>query len=217
MSSARSDRPELVVYDLDGVITRKDTFTALIAYRLFRSPLCLVRSVWTALTMPGESKASLSRRIAETALDGITDGEYTALAEQLGQKFASDPKWIRAEAVHRIRRQHAQGARIVIATASERRLAEALLEGARVPYDLLSASLLSSRANGLTVRDHRVGERKLAALLELGVSIDKAQFITDSLTDFPTAEASSSVVLIGASARTRERYREMGISITEES
>lgn len=143
MSSSRPDRPELVVYDLDGVITRKDTFTALIAYRLFRSPLCLFRSVWTALTTLGESKASSSRRIAETALDGMTDGEYTALAEQLGQKFASDSKWIRTEAVHRIRRQHAQGARIVIATASERRLAEALLEGAGIPYHLLSASLLS--------------------------------------------------------------------------
>lgn len=217
MNSARPDRPELVVYDLDGVITRKDTFTALVAFRLCRSPSRLVRSVFTALTVLGEGKAASSRKIAETALDGMTAGEYTALAEQLGQKFAGDSKWMRAEVVQRIRRQHAQGVRIVIATASEQRLAEALLEAAGVPYDLLSASLLSSRPTGLTVCDHRVGERKLVALLELDVSVDRAQFVTDSLTDFPTAEAASSVVLIGASARTRRRYQELGVTITEES
>ena len=79
---------------------------------------------------------------------------------------------MRDEAVQRIRRQHAEGARIVIATATERRLAEALLAAAGIPYDLLSASILIETPSGMEFADHRVGTRKAEALREQGVPIE---------------------------------------------
>lgn len=211
------EQPGLVVYDLDGVITRKDTFTALVMSRLVRSPLRMLRSLSAATLLLSERKAQGSRRIAEVALSGMTDDSYTALAERLGRRFAADAKWIRGDTVQRIRRQHEQGSRIVIVTATEHRLAHTLLAAAEVPYDLLSASHLAATASGLRVADHRVGVRKVEALRELGEPIEHAEFVTDSLTDLPTAQAAARVVLIGASERTRRRFGEHGIRIHDAS
>ena len=121
------------MYDLDGVITRKDTFTALVVGQLMRSPLRLLRALPVLVNMLRGKKPEASRRIAEIALAGMTDTDYTALATQLGRKIAADTKWMRFSAVQRIRHQHESGAPIIIATATERRLAEALLRGRRRP------------------------------------------------------------------------------------
>ena len=115
--------PKLVIYDLDGVITLKDTFTALVIRRLVRSPLRLLRALPKAVTMVCGRKEEASRKIAEIALAGMTDASYCALADQLGREIAADTRSIRPCAVQLIRRQHASGARIVVATATERRLA----------------------------------------------------------------------------------------------
>lgn len=217
MADTPRNSPKLVVYDLDGVITRKDTFTALVLGRLARSPLRLLRALPLAATILSGKKPEASRRIAETALSGMTDADYAALAAQLGRKFAADPKWMRPYSVRRIRRQYDAGARIVIATAAERRLAEALLAAADVPYDLLSASLLKALPSGLAVCDHRVGARKTEALIELDVPIANAEFVTDSITDLPTAETAACVVLIGASGRTRRRFDLTNVTLSQGS
>ncbi|GGC34983.1 hypothetical protein GCM10010974_16770 [Brevibacterium sediminis] len=211
------EQPGLVVYDLDGVITRKDTFSALVMSRLVRSPLRMIRSLSAAALLLSERKALASRRIAEIALSGMADDSYTELAERLGRQFAADAQWIRCDTVQRIRRQHEQGSRIVIATATERRLAHALLTAVDIPYDLLSASLLAATDSGLKVADHRVGARKVEALRELGEPIEEAEFVTDSLTDLPTALAAARVVLVGASERTRRRFGERGVRIHDAS
>lgn len=215
MAAAHRATPELVVYDLDGVITRKDTFTRLIVRELVRDPLRLLRALPVAATMVMGRKPEASRRIAEIALVGMTDTRYGALARQLGRRLAHDERWMRSATVRRIRRQHGSGARIVVATATERRLAEALLAAADIPCDLLSASLLEATPSGLIVGDHRVGARKPEALLELGVPIASAVFVTDSMTDLPMAEVAASVVLIGASGRTRRRFRAAGVTLVE--
>lgn len=203
----------VVVYDLDGVITRKDTFTALIVTRLVRSPLRLLRAIPLILLGIRGWKAEFSQKITEIALAGMAGDKYEELAEQLGRKFGSEAKWIRAQTVEKMRKEYDSGHRIVIATATERRLAEALLAAAEVPYDQLSASLLVSTPAGLKIGDHRVGARKLAALLELDVPISRSQFVTDSTTDLPTAEAAGCVVLVGASKRTRRRFGRAGVEV----
>ena len=146
----------VVVYDLDGVITRKDTFTALIVTRLVRSPLRLLRAIPLILLGIRGWKAEFSQKITEIALAGMAGDKYEELAEQLGRKFGSEAKWIRAQTVEKMRKEYDSGHRIVIATATERRLAEALLAAAEVPYDQLSASLLVSTPAGLKIGDHRV-------------------------------------------------------------
>lgn len=206
---------DIVVYDLDGVITTKDSFTALILRRLRTKPLRLLQALPAATTMllsrREEQRYRTARRIAEIALTGMDERAYTKLALSLGNSIGDDPAWIRPEAVRRIRRQHADGARVIIATASEHQLAQALLARASVPYDVLSASLLAEGRSGMIVADHRVGSRKTVALREQQVPIEDAEFVTDSISDLPTAQAADHVVLIGASPKTRERYARAGI------
>ncbi|MDN6438894.1 MAG: hypothetical protein L0K27_05440 [Corynebacterium nuruki] len=64
----------------------------------------------------------------------------------------------------------------------------------------------------MDVTDHRLGERKAGALRELGVDIAHAEFVTDSFSDLPTAREAESVVLIGASRKTRQRFRDAGVA-----
>ncbi len=205
----------LAIYDLDGVITRRDTFTALVMRRLLRTPARLLRAAPVAVPMlrgHEPHRHETARRIAEIAMTGLGERAYAAQAEAFGHRIGGDPGWLRADAIDRLRRQHADGVRIVIATASERFLAAALLASAEVPYDLLSASSLSETPSGMRVTDHRVGARKTEALHDLGVPVNEAEFVTDSLTDLPTARTAARVVLIGASTKTRVGYARAGVT-----
>jgi phosphatidylglycerophosphatase C len=209
---------ELIVYDLDGVITTRDSFTALIIAQLRRQPFRLVRALPAALTMllsrSEDRRHSAARRVTQIALAHVTEAGYAELAETFGARIGQDPSWIRTAAVDRVRAQHAHGARIVIATATEHQLARALLEQAGVPYDVLLASQLASTATGIEFSDHRVAARKVAALREQGIAIETAEFVTDSLTDLPAARAAARVVLIGASANTRVRFEQAAVTVT---
>ncbi|MGY4721434.1 haloacid dehalogenase-like hydrolase [Naumannella huperziae] len=207
----------LVIYDLDGVITRRDTFTALVIHRLRRAPFRLLRATMAAMPMlrgDATSRHEAAQRVAEIAMTGLREREYIAEARAFGKRIAGDPCWIRPWAVDRLRRQHAKGARIVVATATERSLAAALLDHAAVPYDSLSASSLTETASGMQVADHRVGTRKMEALREMGVSIEDAEFVTDSTTDLPTAQVAARVVLIGASTRTHDKFLRSGVTLS---
>ena len=90
MNDLSRDLPMVVVYDLDGVITRKDTFTALVAMRLVRSPLRLLQSIPVIVSGIRGWKAQLSQKITEIALAGMAGDRYEELAEHLGRKFGSE-------------------------------------------------------------------------------------------------------------------------------
>lgn len=205
------------MYDLDGVITTRDSFTAFVVEQLRRRPLRLFRvlpaAVMMLLSRQEKRRRDAAARVTEVALSGLRDNDYSGLAAAFGKRIGNDHSWIRAATVERIRRQSAQGTRIVVATATERRLAQALLAQAEVPYDLLSASLLTELPTGMNVADHRVGVRKLEALREQGIAVDQAEFVTDSMTDLPTARAAARVILVGASKKTRDRYAQAGVAI----
>ncbi|WP_414121416.1 haloacid dehalogenase-like hydrolase [Corynebacterium nuruki] len=207
---------DVVVYDLDGVITTRDTFTTFTIEQLCRKPLRLVPAIPLAvrrfLSRDEAFRRRAGVRIARIALRGLDDDEFTVRVTDFGRRVGAGRSWIRGSAVDRIRRQREHGATIIIATATERRLAAALLDRAGVPYDLLSASELSETPTGMDVTDHRLGERKVAALRELGVDIARAEFVTDSFSDLPTAREAESVILIGASRKTRQRFRDAGVT-----
>lgn len=211
----RRDDVSVVVYDLDGVITRKDSFTAFMGQRLRRAPLRLIAALpamgLMLLSTRPARRQQMAHRVTEIALAGLDERDYGVLVTAFGHRIGADPAWVRNETVQRLRQQHAAGVRIVIATATERRLAEALLASAGVPYDALSASVLAGTPTGMRVVDHRVGVRKMEALREQGVPLGEAEFVTDSITDLPTARAAARVVLVGASLRTRDQFIQAGV------
>ncbi|WP_162903926.1 haloacid dehalogenase-like hydrolase [Leucobacter sp. wl10] len=200
------------MYDLDGVITTKDTFASMLTRRLLASPWRLVRArtavmSWARSTQT-EDKAAAAREITEITLSGMGHSEYVAHVEALGARLGGDPRWVRSSTVDRIKRQYESGARIVIATATEETLASALLKRAQVPHHNLSASQVAEQHGGVAIVDHRIVQRKADALLEAGVPMQNAEFVTDSMADLPTARLARHVVIIGASARTHREYSE---------
>lgn len=96
-------------------------------------------------------------------------------------------------------RAASHGALIVIATATERRLAQASLSSTSIPYDVLSASILGDTPTGMTVSDHQVGARKVQALRDLGILLEEAEFITER------NEGPPGTILAGLHAVRRER------------
>lgn len=215
MSTRQNDDSTLSVYDLDGVITRRDTFAGLLLHRALRSPLAFARALplllrWV-LAAEQAKREQLSRRLTETVLLGITENQYVEFARRLGARIGADPRWIRQPVARRIDRQRAVGCEVVIATATERHLAEALLRQAGIEYDELSASELEQSPRGMRFADHRVGERKAEALQQAGVRLTEAEFITDSRADLPTARLAASTLLVGASKRTREAFIRAGL------
>lgn len=209
-------------HDLDGVITRKDSFTGFLLERMRGSALRVLVGLPAVCLMLLSTRSGrrtrVIHRLTEISLSGWDEKSYAACAMAFGDRIGGDSSWIRDETVRRVRRQHAEGTRIVIATSTERRLAEALLTRAGIPFDLLAASLLAEAHGGMTVDDHRVGARKAQALRDLGVRLEEAEFVTDSITDLSTARASARVVLIGAPKRTKDRFvREGGHAVWEPS
>lgn len=207
--------PHVVIYDLDGVITTRDTFTVFTIEQLCQRPLRLLPAIPLAIKRlflrDDEHRRITGVRIARIALRGLDDPEFARRVASFGHRVGRSGPWIRSSAVERIRRQKAEGARIVIATATEHRLARVLLDTAGVPFDLLSGTTFTTTPTGMDVADHRLAERKVEALRELDVPVQDAEFVTDSFTDLPTAREARSVFLIGASARTRKKFQTAGI------
>lgn len=56
------------------------------------------------------------------------------------------------------------------------------------------------------------GPAELLSRLPGQYALTYTEFVTDSITDLPTARAAARVVLVGASPRTRDRYARAGIA-----
>ena len=97
-SAMPGEHPVVIVYDLDGVITTRDSFTALIVEQLLRAPLRLLRALPVAATMlvsrREKHKRHAAARIAAIALAGMSNDDYTALATKFGTRIGDDPAWI---------------------------------------------------------------------------------------------------------------------------
>lgn len=207
------------VFDLDGVLSTKDTFTALLAARLRQAPWLILPALpgvvaWAVSRHDVRGNARAARAIAAIALRGVPEARYAVLAERLGARLAGDPGWVRAELVERMRSLRASGRRVVVATATERRLAAAFLAGIGAEHDLLIASELRwGGADGAFAR-HRRGAAKRDALLAAGVDLGAATFFTDSFDDHATAALAGELVLVHPSDRALRRYAASGLAFT---
>ena len=169
-----ADREVPLYVDLDGSVLRGDTLWESFASALRRHP---VRTV-TALFALASGRAALKRRLAQL---GSPEIETLPLHE----RFVA---WLRE--------QRAAGRRVVLATAADRALAEALAARVGV-FDRVLAS------DG---RRNLKGRRKLAAIREdaAGTPFDYCGNGPDDVAIFAAARRA---VLVGASARVLRAAR----------
>lgn len=204
-----------VVLDLDGVLSTRDTFAALLVAAARRRPLTALQSApdvvrWLRAGHDVKRHAAASREVARSLLRGMPEATYDALALEVGSRLGSSAA--RASMVEVATRCRREGAHIVVATGSEHRLAAAFLAAAGVEHDLLLASTLRWTPTGPVFDRHIRGEGKLTMLRDAAIDIERRRFWTDSYDDFPTAHAAASVALVAPSRHSAAAYRASGLA-----
>ncbi|MHA6751542.1 HAD family hydrolase [Dermacoccus nishinomiyaensis] len=203
---------------MDGVITTGDTFVRYMHTRAPRMrPRAAVRFVRSVHEdrrsgLPLTRRFMLVRASVLAALEGVPEQTYLAQVADLTSQWVKESGWIRWDVVEEMRERRSAGMLVVVATACEDRLAAALLEAAKVPYDVLSASVVDSCGVGKwVIRDYRIGEFKAIALERAGIELACAVLTTDSLTDLPTARRCQwTWVVCSPSSRLPNRLRAAG-------
>jgi phosphatidylglycerophosphatase C len=208
--------PRVVLFDLDGVLTRRDTFETLVVRRLRTSRWRLAAAVpalplLTLTARHPEWRGRVSRHLVRLALRGLSLDQARDLAIATGAEFARTPAWLNQELVERARGHLAEGDRVLVVTATEEHLARTLLDAVGLADVELVASGLARVAGGVGLRPHAYGRGKLRALRDRGVPLPWAVLYTDSLADEPVMRHVEEVVLIDPSPslvrRTRRRLR----------
>jgi HAD superfamily hydrolase (TIGR01490 family) len=115
-------RPELALFDFDGTLTRRDTYTRLLRYAVggprFYTSLAVLMPAFTAYFMGQISRTELKIRILTRCLGGYPVARYRALADQFAREQI--PQLLRGNAVNRLRWHQSRGDRVIVVSASMR-------------------------------------------------------------------------------------------------
>ncbi|WP_182516063.1 haloacid dehalogenase-like hydrolase [Curtobacterium pusillum] len=194
----------LTVFDLDGVITSRDTMADLCGGLLRRRPSRLFLAVGLLVRRRFANSEQAVQRcdaaLVALALRGMTLDDYESAAERTVRRFVSEPDLLRPSLIEALQRS-VVGGPVVVATASEVTLARRLLEELGVGDVEVIGSELAVTPRGLRFRRHNVGERKLASLLDRRLPLGEATFYTDSTSDLPVATACGHTVYVGGDQR----------------
>lgn len=142
--------PPLVAFDFDGTITVKDSFTTFLSWRAgpLRYARGLIRLLPAALAyLIHRDRGRIKAEAAAEFLKGLTRPELEADAEAFAAEFG--PQLFRPDALAAWRRWRAEGARLVIVSASPSFVVAPFAE--RLGADRLIATELAYDAEGRAV------------------------------------------------------------------
>jgi len=207
-----STPPRIVLFDLDGVLTHRDTMSHVVIRRFAQHPLRIpfgAPMLALSLLLPAVSgtRAKLNRRLVALALRGLQHTDYNAIADDAGDRLALSPRWPVLTAIARVKHHVELGDRVIVTTASERRLARQYLDAVGLGAVELFASELRATYSGLAFYSHNYGSEKVATLERAGVPLADAILYTDSSSDLPLALRCRATTLVNASTATLRRFR----------
>ena len=202
----------VVLFDLDGVLTTRDTFATVVTRRLLRSPwrLALALPALPVLAATGALPAvrgRASRYLVRVALCGISLEEAGDVSRAVGLEFAGDPGALRPAAITAARRHLDTGDRVVVVTATEEGLARVLLDAIGLDAAELVASRLTEGRVGTGIGVHNYGRRKVDSLSTMGIPHPWAVMYSDSWADAPLLDRVERPVLVDPSPRLLARGR----------
>lgn len=122
MVAEMNRRPELALFDFDGTLTRRDTYTRLLRYAVggprFYTSLAVLTPAIAAYFMGQVSRTELKIRILTRCLGGYPVARYRELADQFAREQI--PQLLRESAVNRLRWHQSRGDRVIVVSASMR-------------------------------------------------------------------------------------------------
>lgn len=208
MSGAEGAERPVVLFDLDGVLTRRDTYAGFVTRRLVRGPLrfALALPLVPLLLVP-RTRRRAGSLLVHLSLVGLSVGRYRALAEGFGARLAVTPRAVHADCVAAMRRHLDDGARVVVVTACEETVARALLAGLGLDAVELVASRLRRDGRRWRVENHNLGEEKPRQLVARGIAPPWEVAYSDHAVDFPMLREARVAVLVNPSAALLARAR----------
>jgi len=159
----------IVAFDFDGTLTSRDSFVAFLAWRAGAGRFA-AHMVGLSPSMVSylfhHDRGRLKSRFARTFLGGLSQDEIAALARRFAETHAR--KLLRPDAVRSWKRWQAQGARMVIVTASPELIIAPFARG--LGADLLLGTRFAfgddGRFTGHLVGENCRGEEKVRRLRE---------------------------------------------------
>ena len=209
-------RHPLAIFDMDGVLTSRDTLTALIVLALgrrpWRLPAILLSLVRLALNREDvDARIRHGSVIVAVAFSGMDERQLENDARALARRWMVSPRRVRSGGVAAFLDHASAGDTVIVATASDGRVARAVAREIGVLPTLVISSAIVLTGRTAEIKPYSLGYHKRDALRAAGVELRTARFYTDSATDLPTARECGATVLIHPTSRTLARFREAGV------
>ena len=200
------------MFDLDGVLLRGDAFTVLVRHALARRPWRLVPAavlLTASLALPagGPGRFRINRALVRLALRGIDETRYEALAVRIGTELAQSA-FRNDSLIEEARRCREAGSRVIVVTATERRLARSYLNAVGLgDTELVASELTFPSDRPASLATYNIGSQKVCSLVELDVDLTSCLFYTDSATDLPLMRRVAECILVAPHRATLRAVR----------
>jgi phosphatidylglycerophosphatase C len=201
-----------VLFDLDGVLIRCDAFTVLIRHALARRPWRLFPAavlLATSLALPpgGSGRFGVNRALVRLALRGIDETRYDALAARIGTELAHSA-FRNDSLIEEASRCREAGSRVIVVTATERRLARSYLDAVGLAgIELVASELTFPNNRPASLATYNIGPQKVCSLMEFDVDLTSCLFYTDSATDLPLMKRVAECILVAPNRATQRAVR----------
>jgi phosphatidylglycerophosphatase C len=208
--------PRLAVFDLDGTLTRGDTFVPYVADFLSRRPSHWLRLVPAMATvvwyfLGRMNRDRLKERLTTICLRGASRDEIAACTARLISRVMK--RGLRAAAVAALERHRSAGDRLVLLSASPDLYVQTLSE--RLGFHECICTQIQwngSRLVGSFATANRRGEEKARLISAMrSTAPGGITAYANSGSDLPHLVLVDRPLLVNASARTRRRAAELGI------
>lgn len=208
---APSRSAPVVVFDFDGVLVRGDSFESFLRHRLrvqwWRGlpvlPLVpfvplLLRSAW--------GKGWLARVFARLASFGLSVAAFERIVAEFARDFAANPTNFYADGIACLQGYREAGARVIVSSATEAGLLDALLASLGLAGVERIGSTIAMSPLGLRVVRHNYGATKTVLLAErCGLARWDVAY-SDAWSDLPLLQGADEAVGVNVDAALAERF-----------
>lgn len=211
--------PRVVLFDFDGVLMHGDAFHLFVRERY-------ARSLWRkglafTLTLLLSPLLPFSRRwatyvLVRIALLGLREQGYGVAANAFAAALARRSRLFSRDGLFRLRHHQAQGDRVIVVTACEDTLVNAVLRELGLSGLEVIASQLRPGWAGMRPSRHNVGRRKLQSLREQGVTAWHVAY-GHSMRDIALLKPTTEAVLVnGTPTLCKKVEKALGRSVRRE-
>lgn len=211
-TKAPAPNGRVVVFDFDGVLVRGDSFETFLRARLRRAPWRLLPVLpllpfVPVLLMSAWGKGWLARLFTRVATLGSDEEGFRRSVQLFAEEFSRDPRNFNAQAVARLRRHLVEGERVIVCSATEQGLLDALMSTLELTGVEHIGSEVTVSLWGLRVLRHNYGDGKRHVLMQrFGLKRWHVAY-SDAWSDLPMLRgADEEAVLVNPSQALLERY-----------